>query len=229
MRPRRAVLALGISGVLLAAVPAAAAEERCSLSVASKVVIAAEVVRSPVRLADDCTVNGADHASWDLVRGGAVLGSLDFRSEDLAEGVTAGTMTWFDADPKGVYTSRAVGAATGDGGALGQNSPVTTVKYASRLVTHITRARTGVLTWRTTAQQWSGRAHGYVGRPRVRVGLFHRTSTTAPWRYVKSATTTSRGAATLTMTVPKRGYYRLAVGETPTIWSSYSRTVRGRS
>ena len=62
----------------------------------------------------------------------------------------------------------------------------------------------------------------------MRVGLFHRTSSTAAWTYVKSATTSGTGKVTIGLSSPKAGNYRLVVGETQTVWAAYSTTVKGR-
>jgi hypothetical protein len=95
-------------------------------------------------------------------------------------------------------------------------------------VSKAARSSKGALTWTVTAQQWSGRTSSYVGRSKVNLGLFHQKNASSPWTYVKSVTTTSTGKATMTMATPKTGNYRLMVGETPTVWASYSTTIKGR-
>jgi hypothetical protein len=91
----------------------------------------------------------------------------------------------------------------------------------------VTRTSTG-LSWAATATQWSGRSHKNVARPGVTVGLFHQTSSSAAWTYVKSAKTSSTGKATVSLGTAKTGNYRLMVAETPTVWASYSSPIKGR-
>jgi hypothetical protein len=230
MRLRSAVLPVAVICAAAVAVPspALAGTEQCTLVMPTKVVINAKIVESALRLGNNCTANSADRASWDLVHSTGKIADLDFLPEDFAAGVTYGYMEWYDVDAMGRYTSRAAGAATAADASLSQNSPVTVIKYHSRLVTKTTRNSTGGLTWAVTAQQWSGRSHAYVGRPKVTVGLFHQASGSTTWKYVKSVTTTSTGKATVTMGAPKTGLYRLVVAQTPTVWASYSTPVKGR-
>jgi hypothetical protein len=158
--------------------------------------------------------------------GSGTYADNDFPAADIAEGLDW-TWTWPDEAPMGRWVSDPTGAAQADGDPLTQNTAVTLVKYASKLATTVTRSGSG-LSWAATATQWSGRSHTNVARPKVNVGLFHQTSASAPWTYVKSATTTSTGKATVTMGAPKTGNYRLMVAETPTVWTSYSTAVKGR-
>lgn len=230
MRLRSVVLPVAVACAAVLAVPSSvsAGTEQCSLVTPTKVVIDDEIVESTMRLGANCNANGADTVRWDLVNGQGKIADIDFLPEDFAAGITGGTFEWYDDDVMGRYTARAAGAKTAEGAGLTQNSPVTLVKYASRLRTATTRTSTGGLSWAVTAQQWSGRSSAYVGRPKITVGLFHRASTSSPWTYVKSVTTTSTGRATVTMGAPKSGHYRLLVAETPTVWASWSSPVKGR-
>lgn len=227
-RPLVLSLALACAAALAAPLPAAAGTERCTLVLPTKVVVDAPIVQSSLRLGEDCAAGDADSAGWQLRHGRGALLDLDFTAYDLDRGVTAGTLEWWDDDPMGRYTARPTGARTSGDAALAQNSPATLVKYASRLLTRTSRSSRGSLTWSVTAQQWSGRAHRYVGRPKVRVGLFHRAPGSATWRYVRAGTTTSTGRVTIGLAAPKAGHYRLVVAETPTIWASSSTPVAGR-
>ncbi len=60
------------------------------------------------------------------------------------------------------------------------------------------------------------------------VRLYHQTKTGATWTYVKAATTSSTGRATVSVTSPKAGNYRLVIAETSTVWAARSTTVKGR-
>lgn len=229
MRLRPVVLPVAVACAAAVAVPsqAQAGTEQCSLVMPTKVVVDAEIVTSSLRLATNCTHNAADTASWDLRNSAGSIASIAFYPEDFADGLTYGYMEWYDTDAMGRYVSQPAGAAQAGGAALTQNSPATLVKYASKLATKVTRTKTG-LSWAVTASQWSGRINAWNTRARVKVGLFHRATGSTTWKYVKAVTTTSKGKATVALKSPKAGYYRLVVGETPTVWASYSTSIRGR-
>jgi hypothetical protein len=230
MRLRSVVLPVVVACAAAVAVPtpAAAAPSQCSLVMPTKVVIDDDTVPTDIRLSSNCFTNGADHAYWDLLHPGSGWGGpLDFESADFASGDPDYYIEWYDDDPMGNWYLEPVEAAQADGDPLTQNSAVTKVKYASRLTTKVTRTSTR-LTWAVTATQWSGRTHGWNTRAKVTVSLFHQATGSTTWRYVKSVTTTSTGKATMVMNSPKAGNYRLVVGETPTVWASYSSPIRGR-
>ena len=216
-----AVLAFGVT--VVAPVHAQAAVE-CGLVVPSKVVIDAPEVETPMRLTNGCYANGADVADWELE-----LANSDRPVEDvvgLADGQNF-TRTWRDDAPMGTWTWRPTAeGATADGQPLSQNWTRTDVKYASTLTASVTRTSTK-LTWSATATQWSGRSHKEVARAGVRVGVFHQPTSRSSWTFVKSVRTSSTGRATVSVARPELGNYRLVVGETPTVWAAYSRTIRG--
>jgi hypothetical protein len=228
MRLRPVLLSAAVaSAAVVAVVPSSAqAATQCTIVMPTKVVINAETVESPVRFGSNCAANGADEGAWDLDHSSGTIDWIWFSAEEFAEGRSS--TEWYDSDPMGRYVVAGAGAYTAEGTALSQNSPVTVIKYHSRFAGSVKRSSTGGLTWSVTAQQWSGRAHAYVGRSKVNVGLFHRATGSTTWTYVKSATTTSTGRATVTMSTPKSGSYRLKVAETPSVWASYTSIVRGR-
>ena len=219
-----AVLAFGAAVVV--PTPAQAAVQ-CGLVVPSKVVINAVEVDTDMTLTSACYTNQADHANWDYVHSSS--GSYvdnDFTAADLAES-SEWIWTWPDDAPMGRWVSEPRGAAQADSDPLTQNTAITYVKYGSKLTAAVTRTSSKI-TWAATATQWSGRSHKNVARPGVTVGLFHQTKTGAAWTYVKSATTSSTGKATVSLTSPKSGNYRLVIAETPTVWAAYSTTIKGR-
>ena len=220
-----AVLAFGAAVAL--PTPAQAAVQ-CGLFVPTKVVINAEIVESDMSLTDGCYNNQADHANWDYRHSGSgFYVDNDFAAADLAES-QYWTWKWPDDAPMGRWVSEPRGAEQVDGDPLTQNTAITYVKYGSKLTAALTRT-SSELTWAATATQWSGRSHKNVARPGVTVGLFHQTSSTAAWTFVKAVTTSSTGKATVSLSSPKSGNYRLVIAETPTVWAAYSTTVTGRS
>jgi hypothetical protein len=227
MRFRSVVLPAVVAAAAVVVTPApAGAAVQCGLIVPTKVVINAETVEMPMTLTSGCYANAADHAYWDYDHSSGAWFAVDFEPEDL-DGTTDWALPWYDDDPMGRWALNPTEAKTGDGTDLTQNSAVTQVKYASKIATTVTRTSTK-LTWAATATQWSGRAHKNVARPGVTLGLFHQTSSTAAWTYVKSATTSSTGKATISLSYPKSGNYRLKVAETATVWAAYSSTTKGR-
>jgi hypothetical protein len=230
MRRRSAVLS-AVLAVAAASVPAgpASARAQCGLVMPAAVVVDAPTVQTDVTLTSGCYANEADHAFWDLIHpgSGGFRRPVDFESAEIAEG-PHGHQQWSDIEPMGNWYLEPFGAETADGSDLTQNAAITRVKYASRLSTTVTRSTTGALSWSVRATQWSGRAHAYVGRSRVTVGLFRRPPGTTTWKYVTSVTTSRTGRSTVAVERPGEGSYRLVVGETPSVWPSYSRAIRGR-
>jgi len=229
MRFRSVVLPSAVALAAVVAVPSSAsAAVQCGLILPTKVVVNSPVERRVDYLTRGCWDNQADHANWRYDHASGTSFDINFSSEDLT-GSTGRDFgfEWHDDDPMGRYALTPTGAAQADGNPLTQNSTVTYVKYHSELATTVTRTGTGI-SWLATATQWSGRSHAYVARPRVRVGLFHQASSTAPWKYAKATYTSSTGRARLSMATTKAGNYRLVIAETPTVWASYSRTIKGR-
>ncbi len=228
MRRRSVILSAAIASGVAMTIPssASAGTEQCTVIMPTKVVINAQVVDSPVRFGSNCATNQAVEAWWDLNHSTGNVDSIVFFDDEFAAG--SSSTEWFDLDPMGRYVIQGSGAYKADASELTQNSPVTVIKYHSRFAGGVTRSSTGGLTWSVTAQQWSGRSHAYVGRPKVNVGLFYQATRSTTWTYVKSVTTSSTGKATVTMSAPKSGTYRLKVAETPTVWASYTNAVKGR-
>jgi hypothetical protein len=228
MRLRSVVLPVAVALASAVVLPTSAeAAVQCGLIMPSKVVVNAPYVVTDMTLTSGCFTNEADHANWDVFHASSGFGySNDFTSTDLAEG-PHWSWRWDDYEPMGKWVTEATGAATGDGTPLTQNNSSTLVKYASKISATVTRTSTK-LSWAATATQWSGRSHKNVARPGVTVGLFHQTSSSAAWTYVKSAKTSSTGKAALSGASPKAGNYRLVIAETPTVWAAYSTTIKGR-
>ena len=220
--------AVALAAALGLPAPAQAAVQ-CGLILPTKVVIDAETVVNDMTLTSGCFSNQADHAQWDLTHtSSGTTGPINFEAADLADGDPNYVITFSDEDLKGRYALTPNGAQQADADPLTQNSSVTYVKYHSKLETTVTRTGTG-LSWKATPYQWSGASHTNVKRRGVLVGLFHQTSSTAPWKYVKgSYANNASGAVYLSVGTTKAGGYRLVVAETPTVWASYSRTVKGR-
>ena len=198
----------------------------CSLVMPTKVVIGAKTTRMNFSIASNCRTNAADHAYWNFVhatKGGGW--ELRFESADLR--YPNWYLDWPDGAPMGAWALRSAGAERADGIELPQNSATVQAKYASRIAAGVTRTSNS-LSWAVTATQWSGSKHAWSPRPKVTVGLFHLPTGGTTWKYVKSVTTTSTGKATVALSSLKTGSYRLSVGETPTVWASYSTPVRGR-
>jgi hypothetical protein len=204
----------------------ASTASHCSLVMPSKVVVDARTERMNFTLSSNCTANGADHAYWNLKHTGTGSGwAFRFESADL--GHRNWYVDWPDTAPMGRWSLSTVEAERADGTPLPQNSAAIQAKYGSRLAATVSRTRT-TLTWKVTASQWSPTKHAWGARSRVSVGLFHQATGSSTWKYVKAVTTTSTGKATVTLASPKAGSYRLSVGETSTVWASYSTPVRGR-
>jgi hypothetical protein len=231
MRVRSIVLPVALAVAAAVAVPAQAnAAVECGLLMPTKVVVNDDTVDIDMALTSGCSTNQASYANWDLVHpgSGAVVDN-DFSAQDVADSAdgTYWALPWPDVAPMGKWISQPTGAERADRTPLTQNTAVTLIKYGSKLTTKVTRTGSK-LTWSTTATQWSGRSHKNVVRPGVSVGLFHKATGSTTWKYVTSVKTSRTGKATLSLTTPKSGSYRLKAAETPTVWASYSSAVRGR-
>jgi hypothetical protein len=226
MRLRSITLPVVLAFAAAIGLPSAAqsAATQCSIVMPSKVAIGAAKVTTPIRVASNCTANDVDMAHWALEHASGAYTPLDFV---VSVGDISQRLQWFDDDPMGTWTTSPEEATTAADDPLVQNTTTTRVKYAARLTTRATRT-THALSWAVTATQWSGRSHGYVGRPRVAVSLMHQAPGSTTWKYVKAVRTSSTGRATVSLGSPKTGSYRLAVAETPSVWSAYSSPVRGQ-
>ena len=207
------------------AAPASAAVE-CGLIMPTKVVVDAPNVMAPVKLTSGCVTNDAERAKWDIRHESTGIGGVEEFIQGALSNPDVWYIGWWDT-PVGRWVTTPAGAPTWGGGQLTQNSSVTWLKYASKIATTVYRSSTK-LTWAATATQWSGKSHKNVVRPGATVGLFHQAKTGATWTYVKSVKTSSTGKATVSVTSPKAGNYRLVIAETPTVWAAYSTTVKGR-
>jgi hypothetical protein len=224
-------LALSATAALAAAVAlsgssASASLPGCHLNGPTKVVVDSATEKVTWGFGPDCmdvTNGGGAAATWALTDpAGNLVRSIGLEIPDPL--AYQDSWTFGDTVSKGRYTTTPTGI---DPSWLTQNAPGLTVKYGSKLVTTVTRSGTG-LSWTATPYQWSGASHTWVKR-RVLVGLFHQTSSTAPWKYVKgSYTYTASATAHLSVGTTSAGNYRLVVAETPTVWASYSSTVKGR-
>jgi hypothetical protein len=226
MRFRSVVLPTAVALAAVVAVPSSAdAAVQCGLITPTKVVIDAPYVGAPMKLTTGCYVNDADHASWTLEHETGWGDTIAF--PDVAGGDAFYLHPFVGDKDMGRFLLKPVEAEKADGTSLTQNSATILVKYASRLAAPVTRTSTG-LRWAATASQWDTFWNDFRVRPGVTVGLFHQTSSSAAWTYVKSAKTSSTGKVTISLAAPKSGNYRLVVGETPDTWAAYSRTVKGR-
>ena len=199
----------------------------CSLVMPARVVIDARSSIEDFRIAPNCAVNGADHASWDLVHAATGGGwTLRFESADFE--YPDWTITWPDTAPMGRWSLVPQGAAQADGNPLRQNSAAVDVKFASRTAASLTSRSATALRWTVTTTQWSGSAHRFVPRARLRVGLYHLAPRSTTWTWVSAVTTSTAGTATVTLAAPKAGSYRFGVLETSTVWPSTSAAVQGR-
>ena len=228
MRFRSIVLPTAVALAAVVAVPSSAnAAVQCGLLTPTKVVVDTADEARPVYVTTGCRSNAADHAHWDYVhRTGEV--AVNFTAAQIdGLGLPQPMVTYGDQHiGRWVLTPR--GAEQADGTPLTQNSAVTYVKYASRFDTRVARTSTRLI-MNATALQYSARdGGGFVVRPDKTVGLFHRASPGAAWKYVTAATTSSSGEVTFRVASPKSGDYRLVVAETATVWASYSYTVPGR-
>jgi hypothetical protein len=227
VRLRRLVVptVVALAAAVGTAAPASAAVE-CGLIMPTKVVVDAPNVDAPVTLTSGCVTNDAERASWDIRHETSGVGGVETFIQGALADPVYWRIGWLDT-PVGRWVTTPAGATTWADTDLTQNSSVTWLKYGSKLAAKVYRSSTK-LTWAATATQWSGRSHKNVVRPRVTVGLFHQTSASAAWTYVKSATTSSTGKATISVGYPKSGNYRLVIAETPTVWAAYSSTIKGR-
>jgi hypothetical protein len=227
MRVRSVVIPVAIAVTAAVATPtAASAAVECGLIVPKKVIIDANAVMMPMTLTSGCFTNGAEYANWDYIHsGGAGAFEVDFGTEDLQRGNRDFGLTWYDDIPAGTWHLDPNHSQAGDT-ELSQNFATTQVQFGSKLTADVTRSRTK-LTWAATATVWSGPKDRYVARPAT-IAVFHQAKTGAPWTYVTSVKAARDGKATVSVSAPKSGNYRLAIAETRTVAAAYSRTIKGR-
>ena len=229
MRLRSIVLpaALAVAATVAVPVTASAAVPGCHLSGPTKVVVDSTSEKVTWGFGPDCmdvTDGGGATATWALADpSGDPVTTIGLEIPTPTDHEYSHTFA--DTAQMGRYTTTATGISPSW---LTQNEPGIEVKYHARITAPVTRTSTR-LTWVATATQWSGRSHAYVPRAGVRVGVFHQPTSASAWTFQKSVHTSSTGTATVSVTSPKPGNYRLVVGETPTVWPAYSTTVKGRA
>jgi hypothetical protein len=215
-----------VAGVVLPGSAVSASVPGCHLNGPTKVVVDSPSEEVTWGFGPDCmevTNGGGAAATWDLFDpSDALVKAIGLEIPDPL--AYEDSHTFADTAPKGRYLVRPTGISPSW---LTQNYRGVDVKYGSTLTAAVTRTSTA-LTWAATATQWSGRSHEYVPRADVRVGLFHQITSRSAWTFVKSVRTSSTGKATVSLSAPESGNYRLVVGETPTVWAAYSTTVKGR-
>lgn len=228
MRVRSVVIPVAIAVAAAVATPtAASAAVDCGLIVPKKVIINADAVMMPMTLTTGCFTNGAEYANWDYIHsGGAGAFEVDFGAEDLQRGNRDFGLTWYDSIPAGTWHLDPNHSQAGET-KLSQNFATTKVLFGSKLTADVTRTSTK-LAWAATATTWSGPSNKYVARPGATIGVFHQAKSGAPWTFVKGVKTARGGKATISVTSPKAGNYRLAIAETQTVAAAYSRTIKGR-
>ena len=228
MRLRSLVIpaALALAATVAVPAPASAAVPGCHLAGPTKVVVDSTSEKTTWGFGPDCmdvTNGGGASATWELRNpSGALVTTIGLEIPTPTEHEYSHTFA--DTAPMGHYTTPPTGITPSW---LTQNQPGLDVKYSARISAPVTRTST-TLTWTATATQWSGRSHAYVPRAGVRVGVFHQPTSASAWTFQKSVYTSSTGTATVTVTAPRTGNYRLVIGETPTVWAAYSTTILGR-
>lgn len=217
--------ALGAAGLVLSSGGvAAAAPVECSITAPSKVTIDQPYREHTVRFSSGCQAPGVEFAGWEFMH--PTKGS-----QDVAIYMGNLTEPWdlYDMVAPGVLTLRPIGVYDADFNPVpdsAQNTTTTTVKLGARVTATAKRAD-GILTLSTTAKVYSPKISAWAARPKTRVSLMHKAPGSTAWKYVKSGTSTNSGKVSLSV-VPKAGMYRLAVGETPSVWAASSAAVRGK-
>lgn len=228
MRVRSVVIPVALAVAAAVAVPtSASAAPGCGLRGPLKVVVDQPREVKAIDLTAACYDTDVDFANWRYHHSSGAEFPVDFTRAHLDLEAPRDYSVFFDDTHIGVWRLSPTGAETSGGAPVSQNSAVTRVKYGAELNAAVTRT-SKELTWAVAATQWSGRLHKEVVRPGVTVGLFHQKDPLSPWRFVKSVTTSSTGKATVSVSSPKAGSYRLKIAETDTTWAAYSRTVKGR-
>jgi hypothetical protein len=216
------VAALAAAGLVVCSGGAAsAATAQCSIVVPSKVTIDQEYRAVPLRLSSNCRAAAVDYASWNFMHA-----TKGWQNIAIFDGATTDTWDLYYWDPVGTYTVRPSSNSTVDFDQVTQNTAKTVVKLGARLTATASRAD-GKLTLSSTAKTYSPRLSTWAPRPGATVSLMYRASGSSTWTWVKSARSSSSGRVSLSV-VPKAGQYRLAIGETPTVWAVSSAAVNGR-
>jgi hypothetical protein len=227
VRARRLVLplAVALAGGALSAT-AAAAPVDCAIELPATVAIESETTPVFADLSPDCLrPAGPVDANWTF---GPATGPTSPLHYSVYQFEAPEALTTYavisDGDPTGTWTATPAGAQDGDGAPLTQNTARTVVKYASLLAAGLTRTASG-LTWDVDVSTWSGRAHGWYPRAAARVSVWHLPLDGTAWKYLRTETMDSRGSGTVTVARPAPGHYRLAIGETATVWGAWSPPV----
>jgi hypothetical protein len=217
------VVVLATVATVGAVVPAtgAAAVGPCSVVAPTKVVLDAPYEEVVFRLASDCAASDQAYASWEIVHP-----SQGYAGGVIFESNTVDYWDLYDFDGPARYTVRPSMAHDSNYDDLTQNTAAISVKLGSRLTATVSRSG-GRLTFSAYASTYSPNANGWYRRAGAPLALMHLAPGSSTWSYVKAATTSSTGRATVSV-IPGYGQYRLMIKETDKVWASYSTPVRGR-
>ncbi|ROR90554.1 hypothetical protein [Nocardioides aurantiacus] len=226
-RGGRKLLTLMLSvGALLASMltmgaSPAAAYGTCSVQLPSKLTVDAPFKRFVGRLAPDCYESGTDYAAWDVEHD--YYGPDDIFIFDSGE--TSSDWAFYDWGNLGSYTIRPSGAWDYDYNDVSQNTVTTSVRLGSRL--SMTSSRSGrYVTLRATATRYKPSASGFRawgGRP---VSVYTRTSSTAPWKYLRTRTTDKYGKIATRIDQRYVRDYQARLGNTAAVWGKTASTRR---
>lgn len=202
-------------GALVAA-PSADAAAECYLHAPSKVSISRPYTQIPLRASGACSYG---FAAWDGVH--SYYGPQLFAYFD---GTSTDNEPIYDWEYMGRYVWQPSGAYGQDYDELTQNSPSTTIKYASW--SYIGTARSGSkVTLKAQVNKYSADASRQVPYNSARLVFQMRAVGASNWHTVATRTADSRGKASVTYTQSAKRQYRVATTEIGSLWGSNSSTA----
>lgn len=223
-----AVAALSLIPTAVAAAPSHAearqevlgASYSCTVSVPSKVSITSPYRTVGARFSAGC-LRYAEYASWDVVH--PTQGPVNFASYE-AGGAAVDAMPVYDWEPLGrlsVNPSMAFDHSWED---MRQNTTSMTVKLGSGLSASSSRSGS-LVTVKGNATRYSPTAGRFRVWSGAKVALRKKSCSSCAWTYVKSGTTTSTGAVSLS-TRSSAPYWQIATIDTGNTWGRASGTMK---
>lgn len=172
------------------------------------------------RLGDDCATAHVGYASWDVFdQGGGYVSTL------LFDGVAQNAWTYFDNGPLGTYTSVPNTATNPADDDIGQNTPRTVIRLASRVA--LTGSRVGsYVTLRALLTRYRPVPNAFRAWHGRTVVLSYRTCSTCAWHRLAARTTNREGRVSLRFQARTTRTYRARAFGTTTTWAPYPDRAR---
>jgi hypothetical protein len=215
------ILAL-VAGLLLVSAGPATAAGSCSVVVPRRLFVDSSAQTFRARIRGDCGRADMDFASWDIRH--PAVGVSDILIFDA--GQTSDSWLFYDWEHLGTYHVRPRSAWDSSAHPLSQNTGRMSVRLASRVAIHPSRAGRFV-TLRASASRYQPSVSAFRPWAGEHVLLSYRSCPTCSWHHIATRTTDRNGRIRPhRVLAPTAREFRARVAKISTTWGTASAPVR---